>query len=126
MSDPEDGFMDLADVIVAYDCTNIQYYISGTLSGLPDGQTVTIEYYRNDDSTVQVNLMSFFSLKFIIFLPNFQGILVRPIGVVWRKKIGFGGHEESNRGHWELKFSTLPNDPGSIPHDPKTQFFLKM
>ena len=26
------------------------------------------------------------------FLPNFQGILVRPIGVVWSKKIGFGGH----------------------------------
>ena len=27
-----------------------------------------------------------------IFLPNFQGILVRPIGVVWSKKIRFGGH----------------------------------
>ena len=26
------------------------------------------------------------------FLPNFQGILVGPIGVVWSKKIGFGGH----------------------------------
>ena len=27
----------------------------------------------------------------IFFLPNFQGILVRPIGVVWSTKIVFGG-----------------------------------
>ena len=29
------------------------------------------------------------------------------------KKIGFGGHGESNLGHWELKISTLPIQP---PH----------
>ena len=53
-SDPEDGFMDMSNVTVAYDCTNIQYYIFGTVTGLPDGQTITIEYYRNNENIVQV------------------------------------------------------------------------